>query len=39
MPTNNITKFDDDSLKNILVTEQTIFILANFANSKAITPK
>jgi len=26
MPTNNVTKFDDDPLKNIQVTEQTRFI-------------
>jgi len=36
MPTNNITKFDDDPLKNIQVTERTRFILANLANSRAI---
>jgi len=39
MPTNNITKLDDDPLKNIQDTEQTRFILANLANSRAITPK
>jgi len=39
MPTNNITKFDDDPLKNIQVIERTRFILANLANSRAITPK
>jgi len=39
MPTNNITKFDDDPLKNIQVTEQTLFILANLANSRTITHK
>ena len=39
MPTNNITKFDDDPLKNIQVTEWTRFILAILANSRAITPK
>ena len=31
MPTNNITKFDDDPLTNIQVTERTRFILANLA--------
>ena len=36
MQTNNVTKFDDDPLKNIQVTEQTRLILAN---SRAITPK
>ena len=36
MPTNNVTKFDDNPLKNIQVTERTRFILAN---SRAITPK
>ena len=36
MLTNNVTKFDDDPLKNIQVTEQTRLSLAN---SKAITPK
>jgi len=39
MLTNNITKFDDDPLKNIQVTKQTRFILAILANSRAITPK
>jgi len=39
MPTNNVTKFDDDPMKNIWVSEQTWFILANLANSRAITPK
>ena len=39
MPTNNITKFDDDPLKKIQVTEWTRFILANLANSRVITPK
>mgnify|MGYP007133262484 CR=1 FL=1 len=39
MPTNNITKFDDDPLKNIQVKEWTRFILANLANSRVITPK
>jgi len=39
MLTNNGTKFDDDPLKNIEVTEQTRFILAILANSRAITPK
>jgi len=39
MPTNNVTKFDDDTLKNIQVTEQKRFILANLANPRAITPK
>ena len=39
MPTNNITKFNDDPLNNIQVTERTSFFLANLANSRAITPK
>jgi len=39
MVTNNVTKFDDDPLKNIQVTEQTRLILAFLANSRAITPK
>jgi len=39
MPNNNVTKFDDDPLKNIQVTERTRFILAILANSRAITPK
>ena len=39
MLTNNVTKFDDDPLQNIQVTEQTRFILALLANSRAITPK
>ena len=39
MLTNNVTKFDDDPLKNIQVTEQTRFIFGNLANSRAITPK
>ena len=39
LPTNIFTKFDDDPLKNIQVTERTRFILANLANSRAITPK
>jgi len=39
MSTNNVTKFDDDPLKNIQVTERTQFILANLASSRAITPK
>jgi len=30
MLTNNVTKFDDDPLKNIQVTEQTRIILSNF---------
>ena len=38
MPTNNITKFDDDPLKKIQVTQQTRLILAILANSRAITP-
>ena len=33
------TNFDADPLKKIQVTEQTRFILAIFANSRAITPK
>jgi len=37
MLTNNVTKFDDDPLNNIQVTERTQFILANFDNSRAIT--
>jgi len=36
MLTNNVTKFDDDPLKNSQVTEQKRLILAN---SRAITPK
>ena len=39
MLTNNVTKFDDDPLKNIEVKERTRFILAILANSRAITPK
>jgi len=39
MPTNNVTEFDDDPLNNIQVTERTRFILANLANSRAMTPK
>jgi len=39
MPTNNITEFDDDPLNSIQVKERTRFILANLANSRAITPK
>ena len=39
MPTNNVTKSDDDPLKNIQVTKWTRFILANLSNSRAITPK
>ena len=39
LSTNIFAKFDDDPLKNIQVTERTRFILANFANSRAITPK
>jgi len=39
MPTNNVTMFDDDPLKYIQVTERTRFILAIWANSRAITPK
>ena len=39
MPTNIITKFDDDPLKKTQVTEQTRLILAILANSRAITPK
>ena len=39
LPTNNVTKFDDGPLKNIQVTERTRFIMANLANSRAITPK
>jgi len=39
LPTNIFTKFDDDPLKNIQVTERTRFILANLAYSRAITPK
>jgi len=38
MPTNNVTEFDDDPLNNIQVTERTRFILANLANSRAMTP-
>ena len=37
MPTNNITKFDDDPLKNTQVTERTRFILAILANSRTIS--
>ena len=37
MLTNNVTKFDDDPLKNIQVTERTQFILAILANSRTIT--
>ena len=36
---NIVTKFDDDPMKNIWVTERTTFILAILANSRAITPK
>ena len=39
MLTNIFTKFDHDPLKNIQVTEWRLFILANLANSRAITPK
>jgi len=39
MPTNNVTKFDDDPLKNVQAKDRTRFILANLANSRAITPK
>jgi len=39
MPTNNVTNFDDDPLKNIQITEQTRFILTNFDNSRAITAR
>ena len=39
MPTNSITKFDDDSSNNIHVTKRTRFILENLANSRFITPK
>ena len=39
MPTDNITKFNDDPSNNIQVTERTRFILANLANSRAITPR
>ena len=39
MPTNSITKFDDDPLKNVQVTEQTRFILANLANSRYFAHK
>jgi len=35
MPTNNITKIDNDPFKIIQITERTRFILAN---SRAITP-
>jgi len=33
MQTNNVTKFDDDPLKNIQVTEQTRLILAILAKT------
>ena len=36
MPINNVTKIDDDPLKDIQVTERTRFILANVANSSKI---
>jgi len=39
MSTNNVIMFDDDQWKNIHVTEQTRFISAKLANSRAITPK
>ena len=39
MLTNNVTQFDDDPLKNIEVTEQTMLILAILANSRAVTLK
>ena len=39
MPTNNVTKFDDDPSKNIQVTERTRFTLVILANSRTITPK
>jgi len=39
LPTNNVTKFDDYTMKNIQVTERTRLILAILANSRAITPK
>ena len=34
---NSVTKFDNDQLKHIQVTEQTQLILAILANSSAIT--
>ena len=39
MLTNNVTKFDDDPMKNIQVTERTRFIWAILDNSRAITPE
>ena len=39
LPPNIFTKFDDDPLINIQVTERLRFILTNLANSRAITPK
>jgi len=39
MPTNIFTKFNDDPLKNIQVTERTRLILAILDNSRAITLK
>ena len=39
MSINNVTKIDEDPLKDIQVTERTRFILANLAKSRAITPK
>jgi len=39
MPTNIVTKFDDDPLKHIEVTERTWFILSILANSRTITQK
>ena len=39
MLTINVTKFDDDPLKNIQITERTRLILAILDNSRAITPK
>ena len=39
MLTNNVTKFDDDPLKNIQVTEWTLFILCNFCYFKGHNSK
>ena len=39
LSTDIFAEFDDDPLKNIQVTEWTMFILTILANSRAITPK
>jgi len=39
LPTNIFTKFDDDPLKNVQVTDRPRFLLAILANSRAISPK